>query len=89
MVWQQIYDPMNNMWISTLLAAIPVVVMLVGLGFFHLKAHIAAGAGLLAALLIGLVDTFGKVLLPQAAGVLVYVLMALILLWRPHGLFKD
>lgn len=52
MVWQQIYDPMNNMWISTLLAAIPVVVMLVSLGFFHLKAHIAAGAGLLAALLI-------------------------------------
>ncbi len=44
---------------------------------------------LMAALLIGLVDTFGKVLLPQAAGVLVYVLMALILLWRPHGLFKD
>ena len=32
--------------------------------------------------------TFGKVLLPQAAGVLVYVLMALILLWRPDGLFK-
>jgi branched-chain amino acid transport system permease protein len=44
---------------------------------------------LLAALLIGLVDTFGNVLLPQAAGVLVYVLMALILLWRPNGLFKD
>ena len=42
MVWQQIYDPMNNMWISTLLAAIPVVVMLVGLGFLHMKAHIAA-----------------------------------------------
>ena len=43
---------------------------------------------LLAALLIGTVDTFGKVLLPEAAGVLVYVLMALILLWRPNGLFK-
>ncbi|CAN5560215.1 branched-chain amino acid ABC transporter permease [soil metagenome] len=43
---------------------------------------------LLAALLIGFVDTFGKVLLPQAAGVLVYVLMALILLWKPDGLFK-
>jgi branched-chain amino acid transport system permease protein len=28
------------------------------------------------------------VFLPQAAGVLVYVLMALILLWRPSGLFK-
>lgn len=43
---------------------------------------------LVAALLIGVVDTFGKVLVPQAAGVLVYVLMALILLWRPDGLFK-
>ena len=41
----------------------------------------------LTALLIGIVDTFGKVLLPQAAGVLVYVLMALILLWKPRGLF--
>jgi len=43
---------------------------------------------LLAALLIGVVDTFGKVLLPQAAGVLVYVLMAVILLWKPEGLFR-
>jgi branched-chain amino acid transport system permease protein len=37
---------------------------------------------------VGVVDTIGKVLLPQAAGVLVYVLMALILLWKPEGLFK-
>lgn len=43
---------------------------------------------LVASLLIGFVDTFGKVVLPQAAGVLVYVLMALILLWKPNGLFK-
>lgn len=54
MIWQQIYDPMNNMWISTLLAAIPVVVMLVGLGFLHMKAHMAAGAGLVAALIIAI-----------------------------------
>mgnify|MGYP003344400149 CR=1 FL=1 len=44
---------------------------------------------LAASILIGIADTFGKVLLPQAAGVLVYVLMALILIWRPHGLFKS
>ncbi len=43
---------------------------------------------LVAALLIGVVDTFGKVLLPQASGVLVYLLMAAILLWKPDGLFK-
>jgi branched-chain amino acid transport system permease protein len=41
-----------------------------------------------AALLVGAVDTFGKVFFPQAAGVLVYVLMAVVLLWRPEGLFK-
>ena len=43
---------------------------------------------LVAALLIGLADTFGKVLVPEAAGVVVYVLMAAILLWRPEGLFR-
>jgi len=43
---------------------------------------------LVAALMIGAVDTFGKVFLPQASGVLVYLLMAGILLWKPDGLFK-
>ncbi len=43
---------------------------------------------LVAALLIGVADTFGKVLLPQVAGATVYVLMAAILLWRPEGLFR-
>jgi branched-chain amino acid transport system permease protein len=57
-----------------------VVVVIGGIGSIR--------GALLAALLIGFVDTFGKVLLPSAAGVLVYVLMALILLWKPAGLFK-
>ena len=43
----------------------------------------------LAALLVGIVDTFGKVLFPQAAGIAVYLLMAAILLWKPEGLFKP
>jgi branched-chain amino acid transport system permease protein len=43
---------------------------------------------LVAALLIGLADTFGKVLIPEAAGVTIYVLMAAVLLWRPEGLFR-
>jgi branched-chain amino acid transport system permease protein len=42
---------------------------------------------LVGALLIGLVDTFGKVLMPQIAGMAVYLLMGLVLLLRPAGLF--
>jgi branched-chain amino acid transport system permease protein len=57
-----------------------VVVVIGGIG--------SVRGALLAALLVGFVDTFGKVLFPQAAGVLVYVLMALVLLWKPDGLFK-
>ena len=72
-----VYPGMGNM----VLIICFVVVVIGGIGSIK--------GALVAALLIGLVDTFGKVLLPQAAGVLVYVLMALILLWRPHGLFKD
>lgn len=43
---------------------------------------------LFAALLVGLADTFGKVLVPDFAGVIVYVLMAAVLLWRPEGIFS-
>lgn len=39
------------------------------------------------AMLIGLADTFGQVLLPDFASVVVYAVMALVLLWRPQGLF--
>jgi branched-chain amino acid transport system permease protein len=43
----------------------------------------------LASLLVGFVDTFGKVFVPQIAGIMVYLLMAVILLWRPEGLFRT
>ena len=40
-----------------------------------------------AALLVGLIDTLGKVYAPEVAGIAVCALMALVLLWRPSGLF--
>jgi branched-chain amino acid transport system permease protein len=43
---------------------------------------------LLASLLIAFADTFGKVFIPDYAGISIYVVMAAILLWRPEGLFK-
>ena len=44
---------------------------------------------LVGALLIGLVDTFGQVYLPQVAGMVVYLLMAAVLIFRPEGLFRK
>jgi branched-chain amino acid transport system permease protein len=43
---------------------------------------------LVAALVIGFADTFGKVLVPDYAGLAVYLVMAAVLLWRPEGIFK-
>ncbi len=57
-----------------------VVVVIGGIG--------SVRGALIAALLVGLVDTFGEVLLPSMAGMLVYMLMAAVLLWKPEGLFK-
>ncbi len=65
-----------------------VVVVIGGMG--------SVKGALIASLLIGLVDTFGKVVtleiggfkvLPELSSMTVYVLMAAILLWRPEGLF--
>jgi branched-chain amino acid transport system permease protein len=58
-----------------------VVVVMGGIG--------SVRGALFASLLIGLVDTFGRVFLPQFAGVIVYVVMAGVLLWRPEGLFRS
>ncbi|WP_020201210.1 MULTISPECIES: branched-chain amino acid ABC transporter permease [Cupriavidus] len=57
-----------------------VVVVIGGIG--------SVKGALVASLLLGFVDTFGKVFWQEASGVLVYLLMALILLWKPQGLFK-
>ena len=43
---------------------------------------------MVAALLIGIADTLGKVLLPEYSGMAVYLLMAIVLIWRPRGLFQ-
>lgn len=66
---------------SSVLIICFVVVVIGGIG--------SVKGALVAALLIGFVDTFGKVFWQQASGALIYLLMAAILLWRPEGLFKQ
>lgn len=52
MPWTQIYNPLDNLFWSALVASLPVVVLLGLLAFFHVRAHIAALAGLGASLAI-------------------------------------
>jgi lactate permease len=54
MPWNQAYDPAGHWLVSTLLAALPIFVLLGTLAFFKLKAHWAASLGLFSALLVAL-----------------------------------
>ena len=43
---------------------------------------------IIGSLLIGFVDSFGKVYIPQLAQIIIYAVMALTLLFKPDGLYK-
>lgn len=57
-----------------------VVVVIGGIG--------SISGALIASLLVGFVDTFGKVFFAEYSGIGVYLLMAIILVWRPEGLMR-
>jgi len=49
--WTQVYDPFGHWWLSTLVAALPIVVLLGLLAGFRVKAHLCAIAGAATAIL--------------------------------------
>jgi lactate permease len=54
MNWTQTYNPLGNLLVSALVASLPVVILLGLLAFFHVRAHIAAIAGLAISLIVAI-----------------------------------
>src|SRR5216117_1632190 len=52
--WLQNYDPLGNVFLSTIVAALPVVVLLTAIAFFHVRIHLSALLGLAVALTVAL-----------------------------------
>jgi lactate permease len=55
MTWPQNYAPLGGLVLSALVAALPVVTLLALLAFWHVRAHIAALAGLAVAMVVAIV----------------------------------
>jgi lactate permease len=51
-MWNQIYNPLGNEWMSTLIAAIPVAILLILIATGKVKAHVAAIVALVAAICV-------------------------------------
>lgn len=54
MTWTQLYDPLGHWWLSTIVAALPVIVLLSALALLRMKAHWAALLGLATSLAVAL-----------------------------------
>ena len=54
LVWPQNYDPLNNALLSTLFAALPILILLGSIAIFHIRIHLAAVFGLLVAIGVAL-----------------------------------
>ena len=52
--WQQIYDPMGNIWLSSLIALIPIIFFFLALAVFRLKGSVAGTITVVLALLVSL-----------------------------------
>ena len=54
MIWTQIYDPLGRWWLSTLMAALPIIVLLGLLAGLKVQAHLCAIAGAMTAIFVAI-----------------------------------
>jgi L-lactate transport len=52
--WQQIYDPLGNLWLSSLIAAIPIIFFFIALAVFRMKGYVAGSITVALALLVAI-----------------------------------
>jgi lactate permease len=55
MTWTQVYDPAGHWWLSTLIAALPIIVLLGLLAGFKVRAHLCAIAGAATAVIVAII----------------------------------
>src|SRR5436190_17250853 len=68
MIWSQTYAPLGNIPLSAMVAALPVVTLLGLLAFWHVRAHLAALAGLIVAIVVAVAVYHMPAKLALAAG---------------------
>jgi L-lactate transport len=52
--WQQVYDPLGNIWLSSLIAALPILFFFVALAILRMKGHLAGTLTVVLALLVSI-----------------------------------
>jgi branched-chain amino acid transport system permease protein len=73
--------PMEPMWPFKYLVLVLVIVALAG--------HGQVTASVAVAVLVGVVETAGRYIYPQYGGMLIYILLIALMVWRPHGLLRS